>query len=65
MVFFSKKVHYIATFPSQALAAIGCTENCQPIGVAVHFHCVQSLGNDEQRNVSDEWVAIMRKHNFS
>ena len=40
-----QEISLYSHLPSQALAAIGCTEIGQPIGVPAHFHCVQSFEN--------------------
>ena len=41
--FFPRILESLSTPPRQHSAAIGCTKNYQPIGVAVHSHCVRAL----------------------
>ena len=42
--FFSPRIlERLPPLPRQHSAAIGCTQNYQPIGVTVHSHCVESF----------------------
>ena len=43
IVFFSKNSRKFATSPSPALGCYWLYKNYQPIGVAVHSHCVRAL----------------------
>ena len=48
-VFFPRVLESLPPLPRQHSAAIGCTKNCQPIGVTVHSHCVESFKGLLQR----------------
>ena len=54
----------IEGFFSFASTGLVCTEVCQPIGVTVHSHLVESFENLLQRYVGEGWVAkvVINKH---
>ena len=67
IVFFPKNCRKFATPPSSALCCYWLYKNCQPIGVTVHSHCVESFEGLLQRcrrgrGCSELWK---KKHNFS
>ena len=43
VVFSPRSLESLPPLPHQHSAAIGCTEDYQPIGVTVHSHCVDSF----------------------
>ena len=49
IAFFPRILESLPPLPRQHSAAIGCTKNCQPIGVTVHSHCVESFEGLLQR----------------
>ena len=53
IVFFPRILESLPHLPRQHSAANGCTKNCQPIGVTVHSHCV------------DSYKGILQRSNFS
>ena len=50
IVFFPRMHESLPPLPHQHSAAIGCTKNYQPIGVAVHSPCVESFEGLLQRS---------------
>ena len=58
---FIKKCSYSRIWPfcpRQYWAAIGCTENGQPIVVTVQSHCAEDFENLLQRCVGEGWLAV-------
>ena len=57
-VFFPRILESLPALPLQHSAAIGCTKNCQPIGVTVHTHCVESFEGLFNSDVGEGGVAV-------